>query len=250
MTQRTLFWVMALGLAVMTSLAHGEGIAKIEERPQGLGLAIGLYSTYYDLTGRELFRHINRLDEKQDFTPSQISLSYDALRWQADGYQFGLSVEGMAFLKPLVAETGNDNSFYGDGDLEWTPYFLSLRFKHYTRWGLVPYFSTGVAYIKSNFNANRWYTLGFDSPGEFDSARDTRRRRYFRMDDYSLGWHIGAGAEYFFNKNLALNLDIKYLIGDAYFNYQIYVNDSLEINDRGKFVLDSLLIGLGIKYYF
>ena len=128
MTQRTLLWVMALGLAVMTSLAHGEGIAKIEERPQGLGLAIGLYSTYYDLTGRELFRHINRLDEKQDFTPSQISLSYDALRWQADGYQFGLSVEGMAFLKPLVAETGNDNSFYGDGDLVWTPYFLSLRF--------------------------------------------------------------------------------------------------------------------------
>ena len=71
MVKKTLLWVLALGLTITAPLAHGEETAKIKERPKGLGLAMGLYSTYFDMTGSERFRHINRLEENRTSPPAR-----------------------------------------------------------------------------------------------------------------------------------------------------------------------------------
>jgi len=215
-----------------------------------LGLGLGLHSTYVKLISSEHFRGVDRLEEQRDYAPTQVTLNYRLYEWIAEGYPFQLALEGEAFLKPLAARTVNEGFSWGDGDLEWTPYILSLQLRaSKSKWrGFVPYFSFGAAYIKTAFDTAWWYENGYDTPEMLHQARG--KKRYYKMDDSTWGWCLGGGTDYFFTKNLALNLDVKFLIATVDFKYEIYVNQTKEDEDHGQFTLNSLMIALGLKYYF
>jgi opacity protein-like surface antigen len=228
--------------------ATSDGKVQKEKTNKSFGLGVGLHSTYFNLLSSERFRGVNRVEEQQDYAPTQVTLNYKVYEWMAEGIPFQLALEGEAFLKPLVGKTINEGFNWGDGDLKWTPYILSLQMRAPKWKGFVPYLSFGVAYIKTDFNTAWWYENGYDTPELIHQARG--KKRYYEMDDSTWGWSVGGGTDYFFTKNLALNLDMKFLFATVKFTYEIYVNQIREDQDHGQFSLDSLMIALGLKYYF
>ena len=150
--------------------SEGEPL-KIEKRPSDLGLAVGLYSTYFRTTKPQRFKGLNRLEEQQDYTPSQVTLSYRLGEWKTPEQNFQFNLEGEAFLKSLSALPKNEGLSWGDGTLEWTPYILSLQMKAQNNTRFLPYMSIGVAYIKTNFNTFSWYANGYANPDSNIEAR-------------------------------------------------------------------------------
>jgi opacity protein-like surface antigen len=222
--------------------------SKIEKRPAGLGLALGLSSTYFRMTDPQRFKGLNRVEEQQDYTPSQITLNYALGQWKAPGQTFQFNLDGEAFLKPLTALPKNEGLSWGDGELEWTPYILSLQMRVPNKTGFLPYLSLGVAYIRTNFNTYSWYANGYPDPNSTAQARG--KKRFFHMEPNTWGWSLGAGTDYFITRNWALNLDIKYLLASASFDWGVTVNGALLDQGHGQFYLDSFLVGLGVKYLF
>ena len=221
---------------------------KIEKRPSDLGLALGLYSTYFRTTRPQRFRALNRLEEQQDYTPSQVTLSYRLGKWKTPDQNFLFNLEGEAFLKPMTALPKNEGFSWGDGTLEWTPYILSLQMKAQNKTRFLPYMSIGVAYIKTNFNTFSWYADGYPDPDLINQARG--KKRFFHMEPDTWGWSWGAGTDYFITKNWVINLDIKYLIASASFDWGVTVNGALADRDSGSFFLDSFLLRPGSEISF
>ncbi len=67
----------------------------------------------------------------------------------------------------------------------------------------------------------------------------------------TLGFHVGGGVEYFFKKNLALKLDVKYCFVSTSGSWS-YIDpvtgpESGQIDD---IKLNSLLVGIGITFFF
>ena len=117
---------------------------------------LGLRSTHFQMTGRQSYGNINRIDEQQDYAPTNLFLSYH--------FYGDFALVGEAFLKPLVGRTRNRDVAFSDGDLEYTPYLLSVQGRIPTLCRFKPYLSFGVAYITTNFESQPFYKTGYDSP--------------------------------------------------------------------------------------
>jgi len=206
---------------------------------------VGLRSSYFQTTDSQSFRNINRMEEQQDYTPSRISLSYRLYE--------GIYLEGEAFLKPLVSRPRNRDVSFHDGDLEWTPYFLTLQARIPTPSRFRPYLSMGLAYIQTEFKTQAFYKNGYDSPEEYAQYFSTRgvvKTREFSPDDHNWGVQFGVGTDYYVTKHFSLNLDFRYLVANVDFKYRIYEGDTLVVDDHGRFNLDTWILGFGLRYSF
>ncbi|OGP52169.1 MAG: hypothetical protein A2Y79_12825 [Deltaproteobacteria bacterium RBG_13_43_22] len=235
--------------------------AKSEERIWKVGL--GLRSTYFQMQHNrgEIFGNITLLDEEQKFIPYKpvvqvnfskylaVELSYDQFKAAALNRAFDIYPE--------------HDRRWTDGFVEWTPLMLAfqLRWPHFHK-SVVPYVLWGVSYTKTSWKRNDWYYYGFPSlevynnwTGQGNKPEDYPNdgyRRIFATEDHCVGALWGIGVDYFFLKNWALNLDVRYHLAKVDFSYTLAFDDGRAVvgRDGGTFVLDSWILGLGIKYYF
>lgn len=119
------------------------------------------------------------------------------------------------------------------GDLRIIPIQLSLK-KHFPfQSNTFAYFTGGIGYYLNSF------TLGDTSFNREESVKST------------LGYHLGAGIEYFFKGNLALILEVKYFFMST--NGSWSYTDPVTGPESGQFndiKMDSALFGIGISYHF
>ncbi len=84
---------------------------------------------------------------------------------------------------------------------------------------------------------NAWNALGFDIEEEVEN---------------SSGFYIGAGLDFFFTKNLALNGDIRYSIVETKGSWKV-TDQISNIDTTGNLEslnLNTLMIGVGLKFCF
>lgn len=116
------------------------------------------------------------------------------------------------------------------GEIKQMPVTLTTRF-HYPVGIFSPYLGLGLGY----------YFRSYDKDNTFWAAATNV--------DLNNGWgyHVNAGSDIFLTeaRNLALNLDFKYVWSKADFTA---TNGAVRL--EGSMNLDSFLFGLGIKYFF
>lgn len=119
------------------------------------------------------------------------------------------------------------------GDLSAIPVQMSIQRHFFLREKTFVYVSGGINYYFTNF-----------------SVEDTSMSREETVEG-TLGFHIGAGIEYFIKENLAAKLDMRYCFastsGSWSFIDPVLGPQSGQIDD---IKLDTLLFGIGIKFFF
>ncbi|MEN6467815.1 MAG: OmpW family outer membrane protein [Smithella sp.] len=116
------------------------------------------------------------------------------------------------------------------GDIKQMPITFTARF-HYPVGIFSPYLGLGLGY----------YFRSYDEDNTFWAAGTN-------VDvDNGWGYHVNAGSDIFLTaaRNLALNLDAKYVWSKADITA---TNGAAKL--EGSMNLDSIMLGLGIKYYF
>lgn len=108
------------------------------------------------------------------------------------------------------------------GELTQIPILLSGRIHFSTNPKVNPYLSLGVGYFFNDFDSDPNIS-GIDVDNDF-------------------GYHVGAGIEFFFSENTALNIDGKYIWTEVEAEDITGATEDFEINP--------FILGLGIKYYF
>jgi len=242
-------------------------ILKVEPRPREWGIALGFRSTYFQMTQNhgQFIGAVNYLPEDQNYLPIkpvvQLNLSkYFALEFGYD--QFKAGTLNHAFSAEGVDYAEHDPRF-NDGNIKWDSFMLALQFRwpHFHK-SFVPYVLGGVSYIKTSWERENWYYYGFPYPWVYDdwTSRGNRPqdypnggyRRIYDVEDHTLGTLLGIGVDYFIWKKLALNLDLRYQWAKVNFNYKLAFDDGQTVihNEPRSFMLDSWIIGLGLKYFF
>ncbi|MBN1273740.1 MAG: outer membrane beta-barrel protein [Candidatus Aminicenantes bacterium] len=155
----------------------------------------------------------------------------------------GICIEGLYFAK---SEEGNSASL-ADGGLSKgkttvIPLQLSIQGRFPVSPQLTPYISAGVGYYLNSFSLDStfessWNTLGFTIEETVDGA---------------LGFHGGAGLDFFLNPSMAVNLDARYIYLKPKGSWTItdQISTTSSSGDIGKINLSSISIGLGFKFFF
>lgn len=133
-------------------------------------------------------------------------------------------------------DTGVDGNFpdgLSGGDLRIIPVQLSLKKYFPFQSNTSAYFAGGIGYYFNSF------TLGDPSFNREETVKS------------NLGFHLGAGIEYFFKGNLALVLEAMYFFmsTDGTWSY----TDPFFWTESGQFSdikMDSAVFGIGISYHF
>ncbi len=120
-----------------------------------------------------------------------------------------------------------------EGDLSVIPVQMSIQKRFFLYEKTFFYVSGGIGYYFNSF-----------------SVEDTSMSREEEAES-TLGFHVGGGVEYFFKKNLALKLDVKYCFVSTSGSWS-YIDpvtgpESGQIDD---IKLNSLLVGIGITFFF
>lgn len=118
----------------------------------------------------------------------------------------------------------------GIGEFEQIPVLLSLRTHLSTNPKVSPYLTIGIGYYLNDFDMDDSIPAGYDID-----------------PDDSIGYHLGAGIEYFFNEHFAFNFDLKYIWNNVDFDAKF--PDGSSINDK-KVDVDAFISGVGLKFYF
>ncbi|MFH0788030.1 MAG: hypothetical protein V2B13_10520 [Pseudomonadota bacterium] len=233
------------------------------EEGKNWGIALGLRSTYYRMqqNSGKIFRNINLLDEEQNFVPYKPLIQINFFKyWSLElAYdQFKAATLNRAF--DIYPE---HDKRWTDGFVEWAPIMLALEFRwpHFHK-SFIPYILGGISYTKTSWKRNDWYYYGFPSLEEYNNwtrqgrnpedYSSTGYRRIFAVDDHCIGTLLGLGVDYFIYKNLALNLDWRYHWATVNFTYTLAANGGRDpfSCEQGTFVLDSWILGIGVKYFF
>lgn len=242
-------------------------VSKVETKTREWGVALGLRSTYFQMTKNhgQFIGHVNYLPEEQNYSPTkpvvQFNFSkYFALEFSYDQFKAG-TLNG-AFSVDNVDYSEHDLRF-NDGNIKWSPYMLGLQFRwpHFHK-SVVPYVLGGFSYTKNYWERRDWYYYGFPWPWVYDDwvSQGNRPqdypnggyRRIYDVEDHSIGTLLGLGVDYFIWKNLALNLDVRYHWLKVNFTYSLAFDDGQTVihSEQRSFPLDSWIIGLGLKYFF
>lgn len=151
-----------------------------------------------------------------------IAVEVNAFHFQHDvkGSSEGLS-KGILTINPVGISL--------QGRLPITPY-------------LVPYVVAGGSYYLNEFNLDEkilddWASLGFDLEEKVESG---------------MGYHVGAGLDFFVSRNFALNLDGKYFINNMEGSWSIVEqNTSEEVSGQfDNLDMSSIFVGFGLKLVF
>lgn len=245
------------------------------ERPNGRGkrdwgVALGLRSTYFQMTQNHgpIFGNINLLDEEQNYWPVKPLIQFNfskywALEFGYDQFKAHALNRGFVDVGHDIGVVADDDRRWSDGVVEWEPIMMALQFRwpHFHK-SFVPYLLGGVSYTKTYWNRNDWYYFGFPSLETYtnwtvqgnrpQAYPNSGYRRIFEVEDHTIGTLLGLGVDYFIWKNLALNLDWRYHWARANFKYTLAYSDGRDIisREQGTFILDSWILGLGLKYFF
>lgn len=262
--------MVGLFILLLPSFSQGEDLPSKPspgDPPKGeeksLGIAIGLRSTYFRMQQNQgdIFRNIKLLDEEQDLAPYKPFLQYHLSNYWA--IELGYDQFKAITLNKAFDDVAEFDRRWVDGALEWQPIMLTAQFRwpHFHK-SFVPYVLGGVSYTKTSWKRNEWYYFGFPNPETYttwtsqgnrpEDYPNNNYRRIFAVDDHCIGTIFGLGVDYFLMKNLALNLDWRYHWAQVKFKYTLAFNDGLDpiSQDQGTFILDSWILGLGIKYLF
>lgn len=125
------------------------------------------------------------------------------------------------------------------GDMTQIPILLAGRFHPYVTNKVTPYFSAGLGYLFNHIDSNR-------DTAEFIYGSGAR----FEISDTFVSF-VGGGIEVFFAKNIALNLDLKYIWTRVKGTVTKYgTATEVGFSAAEDFDIDPFVAGVGIKYYF
>lgn len=107
-----------------------------------------------------------------------------------------------------------------------------------------PYLGAGVGYYFNDFDTS-------DEAVDFlrTDLGDPSLTAKIEADD-SFGYHVNLGVDYFFNRNLAINLDARYFWTEVDGTLKGTVFGIPFEGDLGELELDSSVVSAGIKYFF
>lgn len=155
----------------------------------------------------------------------------------------GICVEGLYFSQ---SEEGS-SAFLEDGGLSpgktsVIPIKLSIQGRFPLSSQLTPYILAGAGYYLNSFSLDSsfestWNNLGFTIEETVNGA---------------LGFHGGAGLDFFLNEAMAANLDIRYVYLKPKGSWTItdQLSSAATSGDIENINLSSVLIGLGFKFFF
>jgi hypothetical protein len=144
-----------------------------------------------------------------------------------EGFTLELSVQGFK-----VGVEGRPRGL-SRGDIMIIPFQLSIQKRFPFQYKMIAYITGGIGYYLNKF-----------------TLMDTSFSREETVKN-ALGFHIGAGMEYFFRENLSLKLEIKvfFVSPDGSWSYVDPVT-GLQTGQFDNIKLDTALFGIGITHYF
>lgn len=171
-----------------------------------------------------------------------------------DKYSRGLQYGGnlcLGLTKNISIELGGlsfqsdvegDAEALSKGKLSMIPIQLSLQARFPVSSRFVPYLLGGGDYYLNRFDLDKeiidaWSALGFDIEEKIEN---------------SIGYHIGAGLDLFFTKNIALNFDCRYCLAGTKGSWILrdQINGTETSGSLEKLNLNSLVFGGGLKFCF
>ncbi|MCK5059056.1 MAG: porin family protein [Candidatus Aminicenantes bacterium] len=151
---------------------------------------------------------------------------------------FALEVSGLRFQSGVTGEVDS----LSDGTLTVMPLQLSLQGRYPVNNQLVPYVSGGIGYYLNSFAldnevVNNWNAVNFDIEESLEHA---------------IGFHFGAGIDYFIIPNIAVNADFKYCIFKAAGTWTLtdLTGTATASGDIAEIDLNTVIFTAGVKYFF
>jgi len=148
-----------------------------------------------------------------------------------------IELSGLSFR----SEVKENPEALSKGILTITPIGLSIQGRFPINSRFVPYIAAGGAYYLNAFTIDKniitsWNSLGFEIKEGVEK---------------DIGFNLGAGIDFFVKGNMALNLDIKYLINKTKGNWSIIdqISNTKVSRDLDSLNINSLVIGLGLKFF-
>ena len=150
----------------------------------------------------------------------------------------GIEISGLRFQ----SDVEEDPEALSKGKLSSIPVQLSIQGRFPINDQIVPYVLGGAGYYLNSFTIDDeisadWDSVGVDIEEKMDSA---------------IGFHFGAGVDFFFQENIALNADFRYCIAKTKGSWTMTeqvggVETSGELEDLS---LNSIMFGVGLKFCF
>lgn len=258
---RFLAFILLISSLTIPSLSQG-----LEKPPIGQGeesqgqtkptwVAIGVHSNYFQLaqSRRTIVGNLIAEEEDQNYIPLNPLLQVNLSKHFA--LEFGFNSFKAVMLNNDYIRSSSD------GTLEWNSLMLGLQFRlPELHKSFVPYFLAGVSYNKNAIHINNWYYYGFPDPptytswtGQGNKPEDYPNNGYRRIHSVedSYGVFLGLGVDYFLTKHWAVNLDWRYHWSQAKWTYRLLNNDGeIRAPESGSAILDSWILGLGVKWFF
>lgn len=193
-------------------------------QPPDKNLGVGARLSYYALDDTTL--HVTNKFEPDDGVLFEGNLTWFPIQWFSMEFAVGYMETGSRLKEPgLDIEAG---------DLRQIPLLVTGRFHWWSSGSMFTFYGGGgIGYYLNDFSISReWQAM---EPNLSIDADD------------SFGFHLAGGFEWFFTENWGLNLDLKYIWNEADFTASDPTDPPPETDTMS---LDTLVIGLGIKYYF
>ena len=128
------------------------------------------------------------------------------------------------------------------GKLSVIPITISIQGRFPTKSHITPYILAGGSYYFNKFYLDNeiissWNGIGFDIAEKVEN---------------SMGFHFGAGIDFFIIENIALNIDARYYIAESKGIWTLadQVSNTEISGDLEKLNLNSIIFGVGLKLYF
>lgn len=161
-----------------------------------------------------------------------INFCYEITKYVA------VEVSGLRFQSGVTGAVDSLSS----GTLTVMPLQLSLQGRYPVNNRFVPYVSGGIGYYLNSFSldnevVNNWNAVNFDIEESLENA---------------IGFHFGAGIDYFFNRSMAVNADFKYCIFKAAGAWALtdLTGTATTSGDIADIDLNTVILTAGFKFFF
>jgi len=156
------------------------------------------------------------------------------------GISKNLSIE-LSGLRVLYNVEGSAEGL-SNGDLSVIPIQLSIQLRFPVTHRFVPYILGGGGYYLNSFTLdeeiiNTWDALGFDVEERIEN---------------SIGYHVGAGLDFFITGNIVINADFRYCFVKTKGSWSLtdQIGGTVISGDLEDLSLNSIMFGAGLKFCF
>ncbi len=129
-----------------------------------------------------------------------------------------------------------------EGELRSTPIQLSVQRRFPVSQQFVPYIEAGVGYYFNNFSldseiVDSWDALGYNIKEDVENSE---------------GFHFGAGADFFWTENMAINAAVEYCLLNPHGSWSMtdQVSGTEASGDIGDLNFNTIMFRVGLKYFF